>query len=157
MSDANELPAGADEALQRYIDTHHEFLSWLGVEVDDLAVGRTVMSVPYQSKLTNVPWTGAEAGVRHPIQGGVASTLIDVAGGMALRGHLDDVVEDGMATITLNVNYLEQATGDLTATAEVVRAGNTVGVSDVLLESETPDGTVEPVAVGTGAYRLFRS
>jgi uncharacterized protein (TIGR00369 family) len=157
MSDPNELPDGADEALQGYIDTHHEFLSWLGVEVDDLGVGRAVMSIPYQSKLTNVPWTGAEDGVRHPVQGGVASTLIDVAGGMALRGHLDDVVEDGMATITLNVNYLEQATGDLTATAEVVRAGNTVGVSEVLLESETPDGTVEPVAVGTGAYRLFRS
>jgi len=157
MSDANELPDGADEALQGYIDTHHEFLSWLGVEVDDLGVGRAVMSIPYQSKLTNVPWTGSEDGVRHPVQGGVASTLIDVAGGMALRGHLDDVVEDGMATITLNVNYLEQATGDLTATAEVIRAGNTVGVSEVLLESETPDGTVEPVAVGTGAYRLFRS
>lgn len=157
MSNANELPDGADEALQAYIDTHHEFLSWLGVEVDDLAVGRAVMSIPYQAKLTNVPWTGAEDGVRHPVQGGVASTLVDVAGGMALRGHLDDVVEDGMATITLNVNYLEQATGDLTATAEVVRAGNTVGVSEVLLESETPDGTVEPVAVGTGAYRLFRS
>jgi uncharacterized protein (TIGR00369 family) len=110
------------------------------------------------------------------VQGGVASTLVDVAGGMALRGHLDDVVEDGMATINLNVNYLEQATGDLTATAEVVRAGNTVGVSEVLLESETPDGGEasearrtpsdepgesdgrgEPVAVGTGAYRLFRS
>jgi uncharacterized protein (TIGR00369 family) len=157
MSDARDLPDGAADALQHYIDTHHEFLSWLGVEVGELAYGRAVMAIPYQSKLTNVPWTGAEADTRHPVQGGVASTLIDVAGGMALRGHLDDVVEDGMATINLNVNYLEQATGDLTATAEVVRAGNTVGVSEVLLESETPDGTVEPVAVGTGAYRLFRS
>jgi uncharacterized protein (TIGR00369 family) len=157
MSDARDLPDGAADALQHYIDTHHEFLSWLGVEVDELTYGRAVMSIPYQSKLTNVPWTGADGDTRHPVQGGVASTLIDVAGGMALRGHLDDVVEDGMATINLNVNYLEQATGDLTATAEVVRAGNTVGVSEVLLESETPDDGVEPVAVGTGAYRLFRS
>ncbi len=157
MSDARDLPDGAADALQHYIDTYHEFLSWLGVEVDELAYGRAVMSIPYQSKLTNVPWTGADGDTRHPVQGGVASTLIDVAGGMALRGHLDDVVEDGMATINLNVNYLEQATGDLTATAEVVRAGNTVGVSEVLLESEIPDDGVEPVAVGTGAYRLFRS
>lgn len=155
MSDS--LPEGASDALQAYIDTHHEFLSWLGVEVDELAMGRATLSIPYQRKLTNVPWTGDDEEIRHPIQGGVAATLVDTAGGMALRGHLDDVVEDGMATITLNVNYLEAATGDLTATAEVIRAGTTVGVSEMLVESETPDGTVEPVAVGTGAYRLFRS
>ena len=152
-----ELPEGAVQALQHYFDTQHEFLSWLGVEVEELGEGRAVMSIPYQSKLTNVPWQGAEEGERHLIQGGVASTLIDVVGGIALRPYLDDPLADGMATINLNVNYLEQATGDLTATAEVVRAGNTVGVSEVLLESRTPDGEVEPVAVGTGAYRLFRS
>jgi hypothetical protein len=40
----------------------------------------------------------------------------------------------------------------------VVRSGSTVGVSDVLVESPTPDGESdhETVAVGQGAYRLFR-
>lgn len=154
----HELPEGSEQALQHYFDTQHEFLSWLGVEVEALGEGRAVMSIPYQSKLTNVPWEGAEEGTRHPIQGGVASTLIDVAGGMALRPYLDDPLEDGMATINLNVNYLRPAAGDLTAEAVVVRAGRSVGVAEVTVMGETPDGEHEEAAVahGTGAYRLFR-
>lgn len=150
-------PDGAAEALQRYFDTQHEFLSWLGVEVEELEVGRAVMSIPYQSKLTNVPWEGAEEGERHPIQGGVASTLIDVAGGIALRPYLDDPISDGMATINLNVNYLRPAAGDLRAEAVVIRAGRSVGVSEVTVTGEVPgDGEAKAVAHGTGAYRLFR-
>ncbi|HET7325563.1 MAG TPA: PaaI family thioesterase, partial [Halococcus sp.] len=62
-----------------------------------------------------------------------------------------------VATINLNVNYLRPAAGDLTATAEVVRAGSSVGVSTVTVESEAPDGEMKAVATGQGAYRLFRS
>ena len=90
------------------------------------------------------------------VQGGVASTLIDVVGGIALRPYLTDPVDDDVATINLNVNYLRPAAGDLTATAEVIRAGNSVGVSYVEVESETPDGTEALVAVGQGAFRLFQ-
>lgn len=155
MSDGT-ISDGAAEALQHYFDTRHEFLSWLGVQVDELEYGRAVMSIPYDRKLTNVPWYDDGSDERHPIQGGVASTLIDTAGGIAMRGHLTDPVNDGVATINLNVNYLQQATGELTATAEVVRAGNTVGVADVLVES-THSGETTPVAIGQGAYRLFES
>lgn len=151
-----ELPDGAAEALQHYFDTRHEFLSWLGVEVEELEVGRAVMSIPYQSKLTNVPWEGSEAGERHPIQGGVASTLIDVVGGIALRPYLDDPIADGMATINLNVNYLRPAAGDLRAEAVVIRAGRSVGVSEVTVTGEVPGDGERAVAHGTGAYRLFR-
>lgn len=152
----HDVPEGAVDALQHYFDTQHEFLSWLGVEVEALGEGRAVMSVPYQSKLTNVPWQGGEEGERHPIQGGVASTLIDVVGGIALRPYLDDPLEDGMATINLNVNYLRPAAGDLRAEAEVVRAGRSVGVSEVVVTGQVPGDGEEAVAHGTGAYRLFR-
>ncbi|MFC6940055.1 PaaI family thioesterase [Salinirubellus sp. GCM10025818] len=156
--DPHDVPEGAIEALQHYFDTQHEFLSWLGVEVEELGGGRAVMSIPYQSKLTNVPWQGAEEDTRHPIQGGIASTLVDVVGGIALRPYLDDPLEDGMATINLNVNYLRPAAGDLRAEAEVVRAGRSVGVSEVLVTGGVPDDREreEAVAHGTGAYRLFR-
>lgn len=158
MSDPTEVPDGAVEALQHYFDTKHEFLSWLGVEVEKLEIGRAVLSIPYQSKLTNVPWEGFEAAeTTPPIQGGVASTLIDVAGGIALRPYLTDPLNDSMATINLNVNYLEQAVADLEATAEVIRAGNTVGVSEILVESINEAGDRTAVAVGMGAYRLFNS
>lgn len=157
MTDEREIPDGAVDAIQHYFDTQHEFLSWLGVEIESLEYGRAEMRVPYQRKLTNVPWEGAEMEGNPPVQGGVASTLIDTAGGIALRPYLDDPVGGHMATINLNVNYLRQATADLHATAEVVRAGNTVGVSEVVVESDVPAEGVQPVAIGMGAYRLFDS
>ncbi|WP_122088341.1 PaaI family thioesterase [Halalkalicoccus subterraneus] len=140
--------------LQAYIDDHHEFLSWLGARVDSLEEGRMVMSIPYDDKLTNAHPEGRD--VRPEINGGVAATLVDTAGGLALRTTLDDPFEGGVATINLNVNYLERATSDLTATAEVIRAGGSVGVSEITVESETPEGRA-PIATGQGAYRLFRA
>lgn len=151
-----EIPEDAADALQDYFDSQHEFLSWLGLEVESLEYGRAVLRIPYDEKLTNVHPTWAQDGDdRRPVNGGVASTLVDVGGGIALRPFLDDPVNDDMATINLNVNYLQQALGDLEATAEVVRAGNTVGVARIDVESTTPGGGVNPVAVGMGAYRLF--
>ncbi|WP_114575955.1 PaaI family thioesterase [Saliphagus sp. LR7] len=141
--------------LQSYIDDHHEFLSWLGTGVEAVERGGMVMSIPYDDKLTNGrPGTDGE---RTPdIHGGVAATLVDTTGGLALRTELDDPLSGAIATITLNVNYLRPATGDLQATAEVVRAGSTIGVSEIIVESETPDGDREPVAIAQGAYRIFR-
>lgn len=152
-----DMPADAAEALQQYFDTQHEFLSWLGLEVETMEYGRAVLRIPYDERLTNTlpAWVDGDEDARRPVNGGVASTLVDVSGGIALRPFLDDPVNDDMATINLNVNYLQQALGDLEATAEVVRAGNTVGVARVGVESRTPDGERDLVAVGQGAYRLF--
>lgn len=120
------------------------------------------MTIPYDEKLTNT--------VSPPtIHGGIAATLIDTAGGIALRTMLDDPLAGGVATINLNVNYLRRASGDLTAVAEVVRAGGSVGVSTITVVSTDPeeDSDVaarqspssdwnDAVATGQGAYRLFR-
>lgn len=142
-------------SLQDYIDDHHNFLAWLDTGVEALEPGRIVMSIPYDGKLTNA-LPDASADRRPEVHGGVAATLADTAGGLALRTELDDPVEEDVATISLNVNYLERATGDLTATGEVVRAGGTVGASGITVESDTPEGT-RTVATAQGAYRLFRS
>jgi uncharacterized protein (TIGR00369 family) len=151
----HDVPEGAIEALQHYFNTRHEFLSWLNVEVKVLEPGRAVMRIPYHEKLTNKPWDPDDEDGRAPVQGGVASTLIDVAGGIALRPYLTDPLNDTLATINLNVNYLRPAVGDLVAEAEVIRAGGTVGVADVIVDSEVPGEGTKPVAVGQGAYRLF--
>ena len=140
--------------LQEYIDEYHEFLSWLGTEVDDVGPGHMTMSIPYDRKLTNRRPDRDED--RPDIHGGVASTLVDTVGGLALRTEFADPSTGGVATITLHVNYLRPATGDLTARAEVVRAGSSVGVSQVDVESTTPDGETKAVATAQGAYRLFR-
>jgi len=146
----HEVPEEAVAMLQEYLENEHTFLSWLGFTVDAFEAGRMVGTIPYDEKLTNPTEPPT-------VQGGVASTLVDVVGGIALRPYLSDPIEDDLATINLNVNYLRPAAGDLTATAEVIRAGNSVGVSSVEVESETTDGETTLVAVGQGAYRLFRS
>ncbi len=148
-----DFPVDGSSFLQEYIDDHHEFLSWLGTRVEELGEGRIIMSIPYEEKLTNTRPAGAEG--RAEIHGGIAATLVDTAGGLALRTTLENPFDGGVATINLNVNYLERATADLTATAEVVRAGGSVGVSEITVESDTADG-IRPVATGQGAYRLFR-
>ena len=139
--------------IQTYIDDHHEFLSWLGVRVESVSEGSITFSIPYDEKLTNTRPDAPER--RAEMQGGVAATLIDTAGGMALRTVMDDPINMDSATINLNVNYLRPALDDLTATAEVVRLGSSVGVTDVIVESETPDGETKAVASGQGAFRIF--
>lgn len=146
---------GPSKIIQDHIDTHG-FLSWLGARVDEAEYGRLVMSIPFDEKLTNHdPREDTETSPSR-IHGGIAATLVDTSGGIVLWPYLDDPLEGSVATINLNVNYLRPATGDLTATAEVVRAGQSVGVSTVTITSETPDGESQPVVVGQGAYRLFR-
>lgn len=135
--------------VQAAIEEEHGYLSWLNTTVEEVGAGRMVLRVPFDEKLTN-PTTPPS------MHGGIAATLVDTAGGMACHTLLEDPLEKGVATVNLNVNYLQRAMGDLTATAEVVRAGSTIGVSDIVVESTTDDGDTEPVAVGQGAYRLFR-
>lgn len=144
-----DVPPEADQLLRQFIEEDHGYLSWLGTTVEEFAEGTVTLRVPFDEKLTNptAPPT---------MHGGVAATLIDTAGGVALRPSLENPIDGGVATITLNVNYLRRAAGDVTATAEVVRAGDSVGVSQVTVLSETPDDGHQPVAVGQGAYRLFQ-
>lgn len=147
---AEDIPEGVEEMLQEFIENHHEYLSWIGTQVDDISRGAATMTIPFDEKLTNPtdPPT---------MQGGIAATLIDTAGGMACRSALEDPFNENVATINLNVNYLRRAATDITASAEVIRVGGTVGWASVLVESETPEGESKNVAAGQGAYRLFRS
>lgn len=151
-----EIPDQTTELLQHYID-EHGYLSWLGTRVEDISFGTLVMTIPFDEKLTNARPDDGDDDSPAQIHGGIAATLIDTTGGIALRPFLDDPMNGSVATINLNVNYLRPAAGDLTATAEVVRAGSSVGVSTVTVESEAPDGEMKAVATGQGAYRLFRS
>ena len=145
----DELPTGAREMVEYYIEEEHGYLSWLGVSVEDFTKNSITLAIPYDEKLTNTTEPPT-------IHGGIAATLADTAGGLALRPSLADPLNGGVATINLNINYLRRASGDLAAHAEVIRAGNSVGVSEIYVESETPDGETQMVAAGMGAYRLFQ-
>ncbi len=78
--------------------------------------------------------------------GGVIATLIDVAGDFAVAIKCDT---GGVPTINLAVDYLRMAGDvDLVAKARVRRAGRTIAVADI--DVETDDGRL--IAVGRAAY-----
>jgi len=135
--------------IQSYVDDHG-FLSFLDLSVERVADGEMALRIPYDEKLTN---HGAGEGNVH---GGIAATIIDTAGGLAVRTTLDEPVTAGVATIDLNVSYLRPARGDLVAEADVIRVGSTVGVAEVTVTCENEDGERVEVAVGRGSFRVFR-
>lgn len=142
------LPTNAIELAEAYI-TQHELFSLLELQVDSLELGEVELTVPYDERFTN-------PGSPPPIHGGIIATLIDSAGAFALRPYLDDPVGDSTATISLNVNYLQPVSSDITATTTVVEVGRTVGHTETIVEGETSDGQTGTVANGQAVYRLFQ-
>jgi len=159
--DLPPLPEAAGEFVRHAIEEEHGYLSWLGTEVDTVERGHVELTIPFDDKLTN-------PASKPTIHGGVAATLVDTAGGLALRLAAEDPLAVDVATVSLNVNYLRRATGDLHASAEVVRAGSTIGVSQVGVTSTVPEdgdddrdwgvdaGEEQLVATGQPSYRVFR-
>lgn len=129
----------------------HGFLSWLGVTVADASPGRAVLRVAAKPQLRNVGQLDPP-----PIHGGVISTLIDTASAVALRTTFEDPQNANLTTTDMNVSYLRPATDDLEAVAAVVRAGRSMGVAEVTVTAETPDGDRTEVAAGRTSFRLFR-
>jgi uncharacterized protein (TIGR00369 family) len=133
----------------------HEFLSWIGLSLEELESGHVVLSVPFEDRLMNPDMVSPGDSTFH---GGVTATVIDTAGGTALRSTFDEPTSALLTTIDLKVTYLRAVTGDITCTTEVVRSGGSIGVIDAIVECdvEEEEGPRE-VAVGRGIYRLFRS
>lgn len=148
MADAHDDGWDFESISTSYVE-RHGFLSWIGLEVESADEGRVVMRVPYHEKLTNL-----DEG--NTVHGGIVATLIDTVSAMALRTTFEDPFGAGMSTTDLNVSYVRPARGDLVGTAEVVRAGGSMGVTEVTVDSTAPDGEQKTVAVGRTSYRLFR-
>lgn len=138
-------------ARTREVIEDHEFMSWLGLELLDLETGRAVLSIPHDEKLTNIT-----EGSRGTVHGGITATLVDTASGFALRTMFDDPLEPALTTTDLDVSYLRPARSDLRAEAEVVRAGDSMGFTEVTVYGTAPDGEQKAVVTGSASYRLFR-
>ncbi len=137
------------ERLQSFID-EHGYLSWLGLRVETAEAGYLELRVPFDEKLLN-PVTD-----RDVVHGGVAATLVDTAGGFALRTTLADPEDAHLVTTDLNVSYIRPAGDDLLAEATVIRSGDSMGVVRVTVQTVDPDGNRTETAVGRTSYRLFR-
>jgi uncharacterized protein (TIGR00369 family) len=133
--------------VNRWFLENHDHLRELGIEIVDQGAGDVTLRLPHQDSLAN---PGGDV-----IQGGIIATLIDHAGGAALRTTLDEPRETGHGTTDMNVSYVRPATGDLTAEASVVRVGGSMGVVQVEVMTATDEGDVT-AAVGRVSLYLDR-
>ena len=107
-----------DDVL-RIMEEHVPFNRYLGVKGESAANGRGVLVLPVRLEFVGDP--------RRPaLHGGVLSSLIDTAGGVAAWSAL--APGESVSTVDLRVDFLEPAGlgAPLRAEAELVRKGNRV-------------------------------
>ncbi|MFB6118420.1 PaaI family thioesterase [Halosegnis sp.] len=125
----------------------HDLLAWLDITPVSFERGRVVFDVPFDEKFANIA-----SGTVH---GGITATVIDTASGFALRTTFDSPTEANLTTTDLNTRYVRPATDDIRVEAEVVRAGQSMGVTECEVTS-VHEGERKVVATGGTTYRLFR-
>lgn len=147
---AQELPEGAPVMLRMSVERENGYLSWLGVQMDDIEFGRAKLSIPFDEQFTD---REAEPPTIH---NGILATLMEQAGELAIRTTMPDPVNDRVEALSLDLNFLDEAVHDLTAVAEVVETGETSGVASITIGSRTPHGNQESIVTGQGVYRIER-
>jgi len=141
--------SNTDLAAAQAVLEQHDFLSWLGIEFVAVEEGRAVMRVPHQEKLSN--WSGGS------LHGGVTATVIDSCSAFALRTTFPDPLDPMLVTTDLTVRYVRPATSAITVDAEVVRAGESMGMTHVGVTGTAPSGEEKTVATGGTTYRMFEN
>lgn len=146
----NEAVVGAThgtfgpEDVMRIMEEHVPFNRWLGIRGESVEAGRAVLVLPVRDEFVGDP--------RRPaLHGGVLSSLIDTAGGVAAWSALEGA--ESVSTVDLRVDFLEPArlAGPLRAEAWLTRKGNRVCHVRIAL---TQDGKL--VAEGVGVYNIHR-
>ena len=134
-------------------EEHIPFNKELGLKIERLNSNGVMLRFKMAQKYVGNP-------VKQVLHGGVTSSLLDVAGGVAagfyafmrLDEHtLESLMEPigRLGTIDLRVDFLRPGAGqEFVASATVMRAGRTVAVTRMELHNE--EGVL--IAVGTGAY-----
>jgi len=135
-----------DEALIDFFIKQIPFNRHLGMEVEALERGRCVLRVPFREEFVGDPF-------RPALHGGVMSSLADAAGGLAVFSTFHGP-ETGVSTVDLRIDYLRPGKlEDLICEARVVRVGNRVAVTTMVVHHGSPDYVA---AEGRGVYNLFR-
>lgn len=130
-----------------FMTTQIPFNRVLGIQVVELSEGHAILSVDYRPDLVGDP-------LRPALHGGVLSALIDTCGGAAVWTTIGE--NDRISTIDMRVDYLRPAPLErLLACADVIRAGNRVGVASIrAYPASRPD---ETCAEGKGVYSIRRA
>ena len=123
----------------------HGLFAWLDLEIERVEPGQVTFVLPFDETFANL-----SSGTVH---GGVTATVIDSASGFALRSTFDEPPAVELTTTDLNVRYVRPARDDVRVTADVVRAGDSMGVTECEV-TRVHEGERTVVATGGTSYRL---
>jgi acyl-CoA thioesterase len=115
------------------------FYEHLGLQLDYLQDGKSAIRLPFQKQFGNT---------RGEVHGGAVASLVDAAMSQAVRS----TVEMGarVATITMTLNYLAPAHGELLGKGAVIKSGRTL----VFAEAEITDAEGKTVCRASATYRV---
>ncbi|PJR09877.1 PaaI family thioesterase [Sinorhizobium meliloti] len=116
------------------------FVEFLGVEIVHQGDDRVATLLPPQTVLQNR---------KGDIHGGVLATLLDTTLGMAARGGMEE--QAASSTLSLTVNYLSPARGELLCNARCVRRGRSIR----FVEGQVTDNRGEVVATAIATFKVF--
>src|SRR6056297_303513 len=134
---ANDLPEGAPVMLRMSVERENGYLSWLGVQMQNIQYGKSKLTIPFDEKFTDKEENPPT------IHNGIVATLMEQTGELAIRTTRDDPVNDLVEPLSININFLNDAVHDLTAYAQVVETRETSGIATITVESRTPQGNTE--------------
>jgi uncharacterized protein (TIGR00369 family) len=113
----------------------------LGVAVEDIEEGRVRLRLPYHDKNSNPG---------QALHGGVAASMIDIAGSLAAWTGIDGDAEMESGAIDVAVNYLAAAIGEeIFADARVLRRGKEISYAEV----DVTTGAAKRIAKGLVTHR----
>ena len=117
------------------------FQHHLGIETVEAADGKSLLRFTFKSEYGNR---------KGDVHGGVLATLADLAMSQAIRSQATEIA--GMSTISMTVNYLDIASGNLVARGRTVKLGRTIAVGEATCE----DSRGRVVIHATGTFRMIR-
>ncbi len=115
------------------------FYQHLGLQLDALAEGKSEIRLPFRKEYGNT---------RGEMHGGAIAALVDAGMSQAVRSTIEPGSK--VATITMTLNYLAPANGELTCRGAVVKGGRGV----VFAEAEVTDERGQAVCRGSATYRV---
>lgn len=98
-------------------------------------------------------WLDSQRGARNPkgdVHGGALAALCDVAMARAVRSVNLDLW--GLSTVSLTINYLEPASGNVVAHGRVVKNGGSLAFAEVEVTSESGANVLR----ASGVFRKIR-
>ena len=116
------------------------FIDFLGVRVLQQGHDGVETLLPSRSVLENR---------KGDIHGGALATLLDTTLGMAARTDLDE--RAASSTLSLTVNYLSAARGELICSARCIRKGRSIR----FVEGQVTDQKGEVVATAVATFKVF--